>query len=227
MSTRQWQRLARVYFERARRPIFLILATLLPLCLLFARKDGYPPRDLVLNFSLVAALLPFSLGGVIMRSKADGTLAFVASLPVSRDDHAKSWLTVVVALSLPLAIVVMTMCSMAPLEWRGALLVASGISATLLIASAVMTLNAFQLSVRPTMAGVYFVNAMAVLTMIISLLSSLLHLSPAAASALVQREGFLVGVSALVWVAAGAAFWWSWRRIGHYLTNYVGEPPKA
>ncbi len=227
MSTRQWQRLARVYLERARRPIFLIVVTLLPLCLLFARNDGYPPRELVLNVSLVAALLPFSLGGVIMRSKADGSLAFVASLPVSRDDHAKSWLTVVVVLSLPLAIVVMTMCSMVPLQWRGAPLVVAGVSATLLIASAVMTLNAVQLSVRPTMAGVYFVNVMAVLTMIIALLASLLDLTPAAASALVHRDGFFVGVSALVWVVAGATFWWSWRRVGHCMTSYVGEPPKA
>jgi len=30
-----------------------------------------------------------------------------------------------------------------------------------------------------------------------------------------------------VWVVAGGAFWWSWHRIGHFMTSYVGEPPKA
>jgi len=227
MSTRQWQRLARVYLERARQPILVMLAALVPTCVLFARKHGYQPQELVTNLALVAALMPFGLGGVTMRSKADGTLAFIAGLPVSRDDHARSWLTVVLALSLPLAVIVMTMCGMAPLRLRGVPLVASGVSAMLLIASAVMTLNAFQLSVRPTMAGVYFVSTMAVITMITGMLSSLLDLTPAAASALVRSPLFFVGAAALVWVAAGAAFWWSWRRIGHFMTSYVGEPPKA
>lgn len=227
MSTRQWQRLALVYLERARRPILMILVTLIPACLLFARKHGYQPQELATNVALVAALLPFALGGVIMRSKADGTLAFIAALPVSRDEHAKSWLTVVLVLSLPLAVIVMILCAMAPLHLRGGALVACGGSAALLIASAVMTLNAFQLSVRPTMAGVYFVTTMAVITMIIGMVSSLLEVTPAAASALVQSELFFAGAAVLVWLTAGAACWWSWRRIGHFMTSYVGEPPKA
>jgi hypothetical protein len=45
--------------------------------------------------------------------------------------------------------------------------------------------------------------------------------------ALMRSELFFVGLSVVVWVVAGAAFWWSWHRIGHFMTSYVGEPPKA
>ncbi len=227
MSNRQWQRLALVYLERTRRPLLMTLVTLVPACVLFARKHGYQPHELVMNFTLVAALMPFGLGGVIMRSKADGSLAFIAALPVSRDDHARSWFAVVLVLTLPLTLLVMAMCSQAPLQLRGVPLVASGASAALLISSAVMTLNAFQLSVRPAMAGAYFLAAMAVIVTMIGMLGSLIDLTPTAVAALVRSELFLPGVSVVVWLTAGTAFWWSWRRIGHFMTSYVGEPPKA
>lgn len=227
MSSRQWQRLARVYLERARSPLLLMLATLIPTCVLFSSKHGYQPQELVVNLALVAALIPFGVGGVIMRSKADGTLAFIAGLPVSRDDHARSWLAVVLTLSLPLAVLVMVMGYMTPLQLRGATLVLSGVSASLLIASAVMSMNAFQLSVRPTMAGVYFVTGMAVIAMLMVTVGTLLDVTPASAAVLVRSELFFVGLSTLVWCVAGMAFWWSWRRIGHFMTSYVGEPPKA
>jgi hypothetical protein len=227
MINRQWYRLTQVYLERLRRPLTLMLCTLLPVCLLFARKHGYQPQELVANFTLVATLIPFGVGGVIMRSKADGTLAFIAGLPVSRHDHALSWLAVVVLLSLPLALAVMAMGSLSSLHLRGALLVLSGVSATMLIASVVMTVNAFQLSVRPTMAGVYFVSAMGVITMLIAALGALFDISAAQLLSLVRSEFFFVGLSVLVWIVAGTAFWWSWQRIGHFMTSYVGEPPKA
>jgi len=227
MSSRQWQRLARVYLERAKSPLLLMLATLIPTCVLFSRKHGYQPLELVVNLALVAALIPFGVGGVIMRSKADGTLAFIAGLPVSRDDHARSWLAVGLILSLPLSVLVMVMGYMTPLQLRGATLVLSGLSASLLIASAVMTMNAFQLSVRPTMAGVYFVTGMAVIAMLMVTVGTLLDVTPAKAAVLVRSELFFVGLSILVWCVAGMAFWWSWRRIGHFMTSYVGEPPKA
>jgi hypothetical protein len=227
MSSQQWQRLARVYLERARRSLLLMLVTLVPACLLFSQKHGYQPEELVVNLALVAALVPFSVGGVIMRSKADGTLAFIAGLPVSRDDHARSWLAVVLVLSLPIAVLVMAMGYLPPLQLRGSSLILSGLSASLLIASAVMTMNAFQLSVPPTMAGVYFVTSMAVVAMLIVTVGTFLEVTSADAARLVRSERFFVGLSALVWCVAGVAFWWSWRRIGHFMTSYVGEPPKA
>jgi hypothetical protein len=227
MSRRQWQRLSRVYLERTSRPIVMMLCTLIPMCLLFARKHGYQPHDLAVNFTLVSALLPFSVGGIILRSKADGTLAFIAGLPVSRDDHARSWLTFVLVLALPLAILLTVLCSMAPLQLRGMPLLLSGLSATLLIASAVMTMIAFQLSVRPTMAGTYLIVGMAGMLMLITSIGALFEGAPATVMALMKSELFFVGLSVVVWVVAGGAFWWSWHRIGHFMTSYVGEPPKA
>ena len=227
MSRRQWQRLSRVYLERTSRPIVMMLCTLIPMCLLFARKHGYQPHDLAVNFTLVSALLPFSVGGIILRSKADGTLAFIAGLPVSRDNHARSWLTFVLVLALPLAILLTVLCSMAPLQLRGMPLVLSGLSATLLIASAVMTMIAFQLSVRPTMAGTYLIVGMAGMLMLITSIGALFESAPATVIALMKSELFFVGLSVVVWVVAGGAFWWSWHRIGHFMTSYVGEPPKA
>lgn len=227
MSRFQWQRLARLYLERMRRPLVMILCTLIPACLLFARKHGYQPHDLVVNFTLVSALIPFSVGGIILRSKADGTLAFIAGLPVSRDDHARSWLTFVLVLALPLAVLLTVLCSMAPLQLRGLPLVLSGLSATLLIASAAMTMIAFQLSVRPAMAGTYLIVGMVGMLMLISSIGTLFEDAPATVMALMRSEMFFVGLSGFIWVVAGTAFWWSWHRIGHFMTSYVGEPPKA
>lgn len=227
MSRFQWQRLARLYLERMRRPLVMILCTLIPACLLFARKHGYQPHDLVVNFTLVSALIPFSVGGIILRSKADGTLAFIAGLPVSRDDHARSWLTFVLVLALPLAVLLTVLCSMAPLQLRGLPLVLSGLSVTLLIASAAMTMIAFQLSVRPAMAGTYLIVGMVGMLMLISSIGTLFEDAPATVMALMRSEMFFVGLSGFIWVVAGTAFWWSWHRIGHFMTSYVGEPPKA
>jgi hypothetical protein len=227
MSRRQWLRLSRVYLERTRGPLVVMLCTLIPTCLLFARKGGYQPHDLAVNFTLVSAVLPFSVGGIIFRSKADGTLAFIAGLPVSRDDHARSWLTVVLLLALPLTVLLTVLCSMAPLQLRGIPLLLSGLSATLLTASGAMTMSAFQLSVRPTMASPYLLAGMASVVTLISSVGALFEGAPATVMALMKSELFFVGLSVVVWVVAGGAFWWSWHRIGHFMTSYVGEPPKA
>lgn len=227
MSARQWQRLSRVYLERLRRPLLLMLGTLIPVSLFFASRHGLQMQEFVANLALVSALLPFGVGGIIAKSKADGSLAFIASLPVSRDDHARSWLAVVLLLTLPLAVMVMTMGYLGPLQLRGVPLIVCGLSATLLIASAVLTLNAFQLSAPPAMAAVYFLTTMAGITMFIGIAAEVLNVTPQHVKTLVRSELFFVGASAVVWAAAGAAFWWSWQRIGHFMTSYVGEPPKA
>ena len=227
MSRRQWIRLARVYVERLTRPIILSVCTLIPVCLLFARKDGSTPQAVLRYVSLIAAMLPFTVGGIITRSKADGSLAFLASLPVSRQDHARSWCLVVVLLSLPIAAVVMAMCYLPPVALRGVEVVAAGLAATLLTASAVMTMNALQLSVQPSMAAHYFLLGMIGVVGFIVGVGELFELSASTLITAMRKPWFFPVLSTSVWAVAAAAFTWAWRRIGHYMTSYVGEPPKA
>jgi ABC-type uncharacterized transport system permease subunit len=88
-------------------------------------------------------------------------------------------------------------------------------------------MNAFQLSVPPAMAGAYFLSAMATVVLVITAVTSLFDITPATIVPIIRSEAFLVGMSTALWIAAAVAFWWSWRRVGHYMTSYVGEAPKA
>jgi hypothetical protein len=222
-----WQRLAWVYLERAGRPILLSLCTLLPLALLFASKHGFQPIALLQNLLLVSALFPFATGGVVLRSKADGSLAYIASLPISARDHARSWLAVVLCLSVPFAVTAALTAYVSPLAMRGLPLIVAGIALMALSMSVVLTMNAFQLSVPPAMAGAYFVSAMAALVLAFTGVARLWEITPDTLMPLVRSGQFLMVLSAAICVAAGVAFWWSWHRIGHFMTSYVGEAPNA
>jgi hypothetical protein len=77
------------------------------------------------------------------------------------------------------------------------------------------------------MAGTYLIVGMVGMLMLISSIGTLFEDAPATVMALMRSEMFFVGLSGFIWVVAGTAFWWSWHRIGHFMTSYVGEPPKA
>lgn len=224
---RHWPVLSSLYLERARKAIVVMALSVTPLSLFFAHKSGYRIDEVALNFMIVAALLPLALGGVVGKCKADSSLAFLASLPVSRTEHAKSWLAVVVLLSLPLGATTMVACYHGPPALRGGALIAAGVGATIAAVSLTAVMIAMQLAAPPTMAVVGFGTALSFFVLLLAGVGQLFTWFPAQMNALVRSDLFLPILSLLLWMAAAGALWWSWQRIGHYMTSYVGDPPGA
>jgi hypothetical protein len=222
-----WVALLRVYLERARRAIVVLTLSMAPLSIYFAHKAGYRIEEVALNLTVVAMMLPMAAGGIVGKSKADGSLAFLASLPVSRGDHARSWLALIALLSLPLAITAMVACYLGPLALRGGPLIAIGASALALSVALVMTMVAVQLAAPPTAAIMHFMTALSVIIVTLAALGELFTSYSAQANAVLRSDLFLPAAALLMWSVAGGAFWWSWHRIGHYMTSYVGDPPEA
>lgn len=227
MNTRHLRLLSLVYLERARSALIAVTLSMTPVCILFAKKSGYQPAELALNFTVLAALYPFAIGGVVAKSKADGSLAFLASLPISASDHARSWLLVITLLSLPIALVVMLACHYPPLALRGTMLAAVGLMSMVCTISAVMGMLAVQLSAPPAMAGARFMSVLCGLILLLAAVGKLHELQPSALDTLVRSPYFFPVLSLMGWSAAAAGLWWSWQRIGHFMTSYVGDPPSA
>lgn len=227
MNTRHLRLLSLVYLERARGALIAITLSMTPVCILFAKKSGYQPAELALNFTVLAAFYPFAIGGVVAKSKADGSLAFLASLPISASDHARSWLLVVMLLSLPIALVVMVAGYHPPLALRGSMLAGVGLTSMACAISAVMGMLAVQLSAPPAMAMSRFMSVMGGLILLLAAVGKLYEFQPTAFETLVHSPYFFPVLSLLGWGAAAAGFWWSWQRVGHFMTSYVGDPPSA
>jgi hypothetical protein len=222
-----WIALSMVYLERARRAVFVLTLSMAPLAIYFAHKAGYRIEEIALNLTVVAMMLPMAAGGIVGKSKADGSLAFLASLPVSRVDHARSWLVLIALLSVPLSITTMVACYLGPLAMRGGQLIAIGVSALTITVALVMSMVAVQLAAPPTTATMHFFTALSVLIMALAAVGELFTSAPAQAKALLRSDLFVPAASLLMWSIAGGAFWWSWHRIGHLMTSYVGDPPEA
>lgn len=226
-TPRQWPTLSALYLERSRRALITMVLLSAPLALFVAHDAGNRPEDLAVNLLLVAVLLPVGLGGVVGKCKADGSLAFLASLPVSRDEHARGWLAPIALLSAPLAVLTAVACYHGPLALRGAQLVAVCLGAPVLTTTVVMILVAVQLGAPPTMAPVLFVRGISIGLLSLWAGGQLASQFPAHTSALLRSPLLVPVLSIAMWGAAAWAFWWSWRRIGHHMTSYVGDPPGA
>lgn len=226
-TRRQWPTLAALYLERSRRALITMLLLSGPLALFVAHNDGFRPQDIAVNLLVVAILLPIGLGGVVGKCKADGSLAFLANLPVSRDEHARSWLAPIALLSLPLAILTAVAGYHGPLALRGIQLVAISLGAPVLTTTIAMVLVAVQLGAPPTMAPVLFLRGISIGLLSLWAGGELASQFPTPTSALLRSPLLVPALSVAMWGSAAGALWWSWRRIGHHMTSYVGDPPGA
>lgn len=227
MNTNHWFALSAVYLERARRA--LVAGTFLggPVAVFFAHRSGYRADEVALNLLVVALTWPMAAAGVVGKCKADGSLSFLASLPVSRHDHARAWLSVIMLLALPATIAAVVVTGMHAVDWSAAQLLMIGAGAMAVITAFVATVVAVQLSVPPVTAVVYFANGMGGLVLLVGGIGELVSWQQSALVAVLQHPLFLPVLSLMAWGSAGLVLWWSWHRIGHYMTSYVGDAPRA
>ena len=86
---------------------------------------------------------------------------------------------------------------------------------------------AVQLSAPPATAFVYFANGVTAVLVAIAGLNQFADWQQLSLTALAQSRLLMPMLSLTLWSVAGFVLWWSWRRIGHYMTSYVGDPPRA
>jgi hypothetical protein len=227
VSATHWATLAQLYLERTRRALLSISLSVGPLTLFFAWKSRFDLGEVFANIILVTAMLPMALGGVVGKCKADGSLAFLASLPVSRNSHARSWVSACALLTLPLGIAVAMSAYMGPIDFSAVEAVVMAVAAMVFAVAMVMILVAVQLRVPPGTSIVYFGMGFAVLITVLGGVGQLAEWFPQQFAAMLRSELLVPVASLLLWGAAAGALRWSWGRIGHYMTSYVGDPPEA
>lgn len=230
MTPRPWITLAALYFQRTRRALVAVTLIAGSMAVLLSRASGYRAQEMALNLLVVAITWPMAAAGVVGKCKADGSLAFLASLPVSRDEHARAWGFVIALLTVPAAVSAVVATGLYTQGVAATTLVMLGLAVSAVLTAIVMAIVAVQLSVPPTMSVVYFANGLAVLVLGLAGISQLVEWQQSRMSSLLpllQSPWLMPALSLLLWSMAGLALWWSWRRIGHYMTSYVGDPPGA
>lgn len=230
MTPRPWITLAALYLQRARRALMAVTLIAGSMAVLLSRASGYHAQEVALNLLVVAITWPMAAAGVVGKCKADGSLAFLASLPVSRDEHARAWGVVIALLTVPAAVCAVVATGLSTQGIAPSTLMMLGLAVSALLTALVMVIVAVQLSVPPTMSVVYFANGLAVLVLGMAAIANLVEWQQSRGPSLLPllRSPWLMpALSLLLWSIAGFAVWWSWRRIGHYMTSYVGDPPGA
>lgn len=227
VSATHWVTLAQLYLERTRRALLAIALSVGPLTFLFAWKSGFDLGEVFANIILAVGMLPMSLGGVVGKCKADGSLAFLASLPVSRTSHARSWVSACAVLSLPLGIAVAMSASLGPIDFNVVEAIVMAVAAMVFAVAMVMILVAVQLRVPPNTAIGYFGMGFAILIAAVGGAGQLAEWFPQQFASMLRSDLLVPVASLLLWAAAAGALRWSWGHIGHYMTSYVGDPPEA
>ncbi|MCZ8206334.1 hypothetical protein [Gemmatimonas sp.] len=227
MTRPAWQSLMAIHWRRARASLLAVTLAVGPLCLLFAHKSGYRAEDILANVIMLCAFLPFGVGSAVAKSKADGSLAFLASLPVSAAEHVRAWLVLAALLATPLVVAVTAATLVLPLGLPAVAAPAIAVTTFAFIVSVTLAMLAVQLSKPPAGAGAYLIATMSTVLLVLFAVGKVAELTPTLFSAVVRSPYFVPGLSVILWGVVGVVFWRSCHRIGHYMTSYVGDPPQA
>lgn len=194
--------------------------------------------DIIKHGVGVDSILPWVLGGSVMmplapvftlvREKADGSLRYLASLPVSGEQHALARLTVAAIVSVPPALTIAAAVHMTMTAAGFGFSVAAFIGVWLTLTAISLVLLTLQLKAPIGQAATYAIYAMVGFLVLARGVQSAHERGwfDGLLSFASTRAG-IVSASALLWTIVGLLGWIAFRAIARDSITYRGEPVEA
>lgn len=226
-SARAVRALVGIHFSRLYKSVLSAASVIIALGALRVAKHGW-------DFD---ALLPFILGGAIalpamvpftlVREKFDGSLRYLASLPVAGTTHAIARLTIALIMCFPSAVaigVALHVKASMPI----AILVPTVIGALLFMCCASLALLAFQIRAKVGLAMTYIIYCFLALFGLMNAVQFAVERGwVAALRPILLTPAGLALTSLAVWVGFLAVGWWGFRSIARSMVSYRGEPAEV
>lgn len=214
-----------IHFSRLRSAVFATLVTIAVLTALSIVTKGWSVDATVPWLAGGSLMLPLAPAFSVVKEKLDGSLRYLASLPVTGRDQALARMIVALILSFPGALLVSVGVHFKVAGVGPAVIATAFTGSLLMMVTASLALLALQIKARPGHAMTYVIYAF------VSLLLVFRGLGYASEAGWLTgiREfasspaGLAVGSLAL-WALAFAAGWLSFRSIAKSTVTYRGEP---
>jgi hypothetical protein len=220
--------LATLHLSRLRRPLVAVLVSVPVMIALSVLRHGWSV-DATLPWLLgVSLILPFAPGITLVKEKADGSLRYYASLPVSGESHAfaRALVSLLLAL-LPGLVVGLATRSLMPAE-NGALPWAAGIGAATCLFALSLALLAFQMKASIGEAATYMVYAMLGIGLGVGVIGKVASLAVergwlASLLPILHTRTGLAAASGVLWLVCATAGVVAFRSIARTSVRYRGE----
>jgi hypothetical protein len=220
--------LTRIFAGRLTRQLGAVATTVVVLSGLDIVKHGVRPSSLITWLIAGAIMMPPMQGIVVVRDKMDGTLRFLASLPVAGAEHVAARLAGGALFAIPALILApIGLRANAP-QFSMAQDIMIGIGLWMALVAGSLALVALQL--RTTVgegvrAAMFLFIGLIILGRIVSSVSASERFAGMRAS-LRSPIGF-AALSLLLWVVVAAITWWACRTVARISESYQGEPAAA
>lgn len=208
-----WHSLTQFYLSSSFAFVLKMLASMMVLAVLFSLKEGLTVVNLSQYAALGTAFFIALTGLSVMKLKFDGSMTFLATLPITAVEHAKAATAASAVWSLPSAFFLSLSLSQQPLDLTSFHLLA--VFTTLVVFSTVVSvfIAAVQLKSEPGKFGI-FSYLMTFIFLFSALSEYIAKLRPVHWFISLPPMTILYSIGLLAWAIAALAFVWSWRSIG-------------
>lgn len=220
--------LASLHLSRLRRPLVATLVGLSAVVAVSVARHGWSIDSVVPWVLGVMLILPLAPGFTLVKEKADGSLRYYASLPVSGESHAVARTLVSLLLTVPAGVMLgVSMRWLIPVA-SGALPWAAGVGAAICLTTLSLALLAVQMKAPIGEAATYMVYAMLGFGVIGKAASFAVDRGwLASLRPILQTRSGLAVASAVLWVLCAAAGIAAFRSIERTSVRYRGEIARA
>ncbi|HVZ47980.1 MAG TPA: hypothetical protein VG916_04305 [Gemmatimonadaceae bacterium] len=217
--------LFRLHLLRLRRTAVTLVVTSCALAALYAVQHPVTVDSMLPWFLGGAGVLPMAPALLMAREKADGSLRYFASLPVTPGDHASARALTVFLLTLPAGAIVMLAMRQPPLSLPAGLAGMAGAGACVAMAGLGLVLLAVQIALPPGEGFRYLLYTFVAFLGVMQVAGFVGKLGVADIAMRVLRTPTGLGaLSAALWIAMGVAIWAALKVIGTKTVAYRGDP---
>lgn len=224
MSSSKIGPIFRVISARSARAIVTTLAVTIALLVVIGMRKGFTLAVLGDAALGAAIMLPLIGSGTVVRSKSDGSLRFLAGLPVRGSDHAWAWIALCAILSVPAAFCASVVMAFSSLHLEGVRLLVSFLGFWGLASTFSLCVVAIQLSVAPGRAASVFVIAICTLIVALQLIDVFQEKLGFSLVSTVESQWLFPLLSTVFYLFVGAACMIAFRRVAFVSCTFVGDP---
>ena len=218
--------LARLFLSRLGRQLGAVVVAVGVLATMDIARHGVHLMSLVAWGLGGAIMVPPMQAVLVVRDKMDGSLRFLASLPVAGAEHVAARTIVAVVLGFPAFVLGLIGLSAGAPAFSQAQDVAIALTGWIGLAAISVAFTAVQMRTKVgdgMRLAMFGFAAVVIAARVLSSASSSRQFATWRATVFTAR-GFALA-SLLVWVLIGAAAWWAARTIARISESYEGEGP--
>lgn len=208
-----WRTLFAIHARSIFSKAIKILGLNMALSLLFALKGGLNLSSFIQNCALTSVFIVGLAGITVLLMKSDGSMTFMATLPIRAKDHAKAFAIVSLLCSFPVSLFTVLALSQTQISLSLVVLAEAFVSLIAVATAASMFVVASQLRTQLGKIGV-FTYAMIFFFVFTPSLPYLIKLGWVQHFLSLPISTITTSLLLLTWAIAGIAFAWAWKSIG-------------